>query len=833
LTARANIGRYAVGVATAPPLSGNAGLASEGAVVLVDDGAGVGPALAERLRARGERVVRVVAHAVDASAGDDLWVGDLADLEAGSRVAAALAERGTPAKALVHLAALDPAVGEADDDHAVTSRFQLARALGGDLERAAETGGAAVVGATALGGAFGIAGSGTSPAAHGSIAGFLKSLAQEWPAVRVKAVDLSPADAGATADALLAELFADDGLVEVGYRDGIRTTVELRPGGIGDGAKGDLPLDADSVVLITGGARGITAEVALTLAERARPALVLVGRTPAPEDDEDPRTASLTDPRALRQAILERMRAEGGKVTPPVVEAEYRRLTAARDVRQNLARLRGSGARVEYVACDVRDGDAFGAVIDDVYARHGRIDGVVHGAGVIEDKLVRDKELGSFERVLATKAGAARTLAAKLRPETLRFLAFFGSVSGRFGNRGQADYAAASEILNKLAHELDRRWAARVVSIDWGPWLTTGMVSPALQEEFERRGVILIPIDEGCRLFEQELRNGRKGEAEVVIGGLTSLSGEAPSVAAPRVADTAHPLLTVNTAVTRTADGGLVAERAFELDDDLYLNDHRIDGRPIVPFAVSMELLAETASAAHPGFEVAGLREVRVLGGITVDDSGYGVRATAAPAAADPGGFAVEASIAARDGGRAHYRALVDLRPEGSAVEAAVPAPFGELAPFTMTLADAYREFLFHGPLFQQIASIDGLDERGATALILPSDPAACIRGASGEWLLDPVVVDCAFQLQVIWARLQWGVTLLPGSIDRVTRVAGASAAAADGVRLELRVRPESKLPLCHADHYFFAPDGRLLVAMTNAQGIGSKALNRLASVGG
>jgi hypothetical protein len=362
------------------------------------------------------------------------------------------------------------------------------------------------------------------------------------------------------------------------------------------------------------------------------------------------------------------------------------------------------------------------------------------------------------------------------------------------------------------------------------------MVSPALQEEFERRGVILIPIDEGCRLFEQELRNGRKGEPEVVIGGLTSLAGEAASVV-PQAAEhdmAVYPLLAVNTDLTRTAGGALEALRAFELDDDVYLDDHRIDGRPIVPFAVSMELLAETAAAAYPGLEFAGLRDVRVLGGITVDEAGYGVRVTAAPTP-EPGhsGLALETTMVASHGPRAHYRALVDLRPAGSVVEAAAPAPLEDLAPFPMTVADAYRELLFHGPLFQQIASIDGLDERGATALIVPSDPASWIRGASGEWLLDPALVDCAFQLQVIWARLQWGVTLLPGSIDRVARVAAAPGAASDGIRLELRVRPESKLPLCHADHYFFTPDGRLLVAMTNSQGVGSKALNRLAGVVG
>ena len=112
---------------------------------------------------------------------------------------------------------------------------------------------------------------------------------------------------------------------------------------------------------------------------------------------------------------------------------------------------------------------------------------------------------------MATKAGAAHTLAERLRPDGLRFMVLFSSVSGRFGNRGQADYAAASEVLGKLAHELDRRWPARVVAIDWGPWRSAGMVSPLLEQEFARRGVALIGLDQGCRMLEEELSRGREG----------------------------------------------------------------------------------------------------------------------------------------------------------------------------------------------------------------------------------------------------------------------------------------------------------------------------------
>ena len=134
----------------------------------------------------------------------------------------------------------------------------MAQALRPDLERAAVAGGAAVLAATAMGGSFGVdRRDHPSSPAHGGIAGFLKTLAQEWASVRVKAIDLPPAEPEAVADWLLAELLAADGLVEVGYRDGRRTLLELAAAPL-TAAVGEpgLPIDGDSVILVTGGAGG-------------------------------------------------------------------------------------------------------------------------------------------------------------------------------------------------------------------------------------------------------------------------------------------------------------------------------------------------------------------------------------------------------------------------------------------------------------------------------------------------------------------------------------------------------------------------------------------------
>jgi acyl transferase domain-containing protein/NAD(P)H-dependent flavin oxidoreductase YrpB (nitropropane dioxygenase family)/NAD(P)-dependent dehydrogenase (short-subunit alcohol dehydrogenase family)/acyl carrier protein len=789
------IGRLVLGVLDAPAAPGDGALAVAGAVVIAGDGTGVGAGLEQRLTALGHGVVRVGAREV--AAPDE---------------AAALAERVARthggAKALVHLGALDDVAGADVSLSAahLDGLFALAKALRLDLADAAGRGGAVVVGATRMGGAFAVDGPApVSAPAHGMVVGFLKTLAHEWPAVRVKAVDLDDAEPAAAADALLREMTAADGLVEVGYRDGVRTMLELVAEPVDESPR-TPPLDADGVLLVTGGARGITAEAALALGRRYGPTVVLVGRTPLAPGD--PVLDGIEDPRALKQALLERMRSGGATVTPALVEAEHRRLLREREVRDTLQRFEAAGVPVDLRTCDVRDADAFGAVVDDVYATYGRIDGVIHGAGVIEDKLVADKDPASLERVVSTKVTGAGVLAARLRPDSLRFLVLYSSVSGRFGNRGQADYAAASEALNKLAQVLDRRWSARVVAVGWGPWLVGGMVSAGVRRQFAERGVELIPVDTGCRRLDEELRGGRKGEAEVVIGG--------PADPAPAA------LLSVHSTVELGSGDHATATRRLDVRHDLYLGDHRLDGTPVLPFAVATELMAEVAAAAAPGERVAALEDVRLLAGIVVDDGGAAVHVTARRG--EHG--SLDVSVTADDEpARERYRCRALLR----AAAAEAPASLGDLPPFPMTVADAYRELLFHGPLFQNILAIEGMDDRGARAVVRATAPQDCVAGAAGAWWLDPVTMDCALQLQVIWARIHWGLTLLPARIGAVRSFAPVHG---DALSLELHVRPSSRAPLCHADHVLRDPGGRVLAVLDDVVGTGSEALNRLSGAG-
>jgi len=272
------------------------------------------------------------------------------------------------------------------------------------------------------------------------------------------------------------------------------------------------------VFLVTGGARGVTAEIARQLAERCQPTLILAGASSLPSGPEPADTAGITETARLKAALMTRLRASSKTVKPAAVEAALQRLLKDREIVHTIESLRRTGARVEYHSVDVRQEDAFGELIDRIYREHGRLDVVIHGAGIIEDKLIRDKTPESFDRVVHTKADSAFLLTRKLRPESLRCLLFMSSITAAFGNRGQADYGAANGIMNGLATILSAQWPARVVAMNWGPWGQSGMVSEEVRQQFLSRGIQMIPLDGGAAAALREIEASPQSDALVALG---------------------------------------------------------------------------------------------------------------------------------------------------------------------------------------------------------------------------------------------------------------------------------------------------------------------------
>ncbi|CDR16783.1 modular polyketide synthase [Streptomyces iranensis] len=337
--------------------------------------------------------------------------------------------------------------------------------------------------------------------------------------------------ADAVADGLLDELLAPDRTpVVLRTAEGRRHRLDLVEtplgalAGSGAGPAGDgvaeaaaLGLDRDAVVTLVGGARGITARFAATLASAARCRIELLGRTPEPVGPEDPATAGARDETALRAALA----ARGGP-GPAEIQREAARILARREVVATVEELTALGARVRYRSVDVRDAEAVLQAVKQIHADHGRLDGVVYGAGVIEDRLIAEKSAESFQRVYGTKVEGARTLLDALAelPEPPAFAVLFGSIAAVLGNRGQVDYAAANDAMETLGARWRDRTGSRALTVHWGPWAPAGahggMVTPELGREYARRGISLIDPEEGTLALLRELAWGEESAGSVV-----------------------------------------------------------------------------------------------------------------------------------------------------------------------------------------------------------------------------------------------------------------------------------------------------------------------------
>ena len=361
--------------------------------------------------------------------------------------------------------------------------------------------------------------------------GLFRTVAREYPDTTARVVELADTAPAAVADAVIAELLAPDNEPVVLRTSAGRHGLELTetplgalatngagPAGDGVAEASAIGLDRDSVVLLVGGARGITAKFAVALAAASRCRIELLGRTAAPAGPEDPATAGARTPAELRAALA----AKGGGLTPAEINRTAELLLAHREITATLDELAALGSQARYHSVDFREPDAALQAVKEIHAEHGRLDGVVYAAGVIEDRLIAEKTTESFQRVYGTKTHGAETLLSALEelPNGPAFAVLFGSISAVLGNRGQVDYAAANDALQSLGTAWSARTGHRALTVHWGPWAPTGdhhgMVTPELGREYARRGISLIDPEEGTAALLRELAWGDESAGAVV-----------------------------------------------------------------------------------------------------------------------------------------------------------------------------------------------------------------------------------------------------------------------------------------------------------------------------
>jgi NAD(P)-dependent dehydrogenase (short-subunit alcohol dehydrogenase family) len=290
------------------------------------------------------------------------------------------------------------------------------------------------------------------------------TLPTELPGLRMRAVDLRIGGGGpaleAAARELVAELAAEDGEDVVARRAGRRWVRRVEKVIAPPPAPGALPLRKEGVYLVTGGLGGIGLTLAGWLAREASARLLLTARTPFPPREE----------------------WEAWTAAHPATDRTAQTVRALRAVE-------AAGGEVLVAAADATDEAAMRRALEEARARWGRVDGVIHAAGVSgNDRVALRKTDAEVRAVLAPKVEGLAVLVRLLGAAALDFVALVGSITSLAGGPGLCDYAAANAVLDAFPESTSRPagWR-RVLVLSFSAWREVGMATRVVVPEDRRR----------------------------------------------------------------------------------------------------------------------------------------------------------------------------------------------------------------------------------------------------------------------------------------------------------------------------------------------------------
>jgi hypothetical protein len=410
------------------------------------------------------------------------------------------------------------------------------------------------------------------------------------------------------------------------------------------------------------------------------------------------------------------------------------------------------------------------------------------------------------------------------------------SVAGRYGNSGQSDYATANELMNRLCCQLAGAWGknVKVRAFCWGPWGPTkfgaGMVTEETEAKFAGMGVSLVTAEAGRRLFKEELTHKGESGVEVVCGEGPWERREAELGRIENITNEGRafwPLL--DDAQETSLPKGDKNIAVVLGENHAYLNEHRIDGVPVLPAAAALEIMSEAAGLLWPGWHVIEARDSRLLKGVEAKEQNTILNVVISqPIYGGDGGFEVSAAIRSGvDNGkpRFHYRSVLRLAKNFPVAPKYENKSFLERKP---AAAKAYNEWLFHGPRFQVIRDIEGMSEGGARALLRttsPSDWMLDVKPGHKPWVFEPPLVDAAAQMAIIWARAYRNETPLPTRFGRVARYAEKLP---DRVYMSFERITSEESHLVRANVYFSDGDNNVVLLVEDLECVSSASLNRL-----
>jgi len=651
---------------------------------------------------------------------------------------------------------------------------------------------------TTLDGAFGYCTDSAADPIYGALFGFMRSLRKEISGALVKLIDFDPNVTNLfIADKTMFELLYADRSLEAGYSVKKRSTVNYRPAQLLRKAPRKL---GDKTILVTGGGRGLGALFCERLARRCAPRLLIITDIINNGEKYPDLPALPSDESAVEDwklsVLLPYLRGnsqEPGDITPVCLENEFTEIRDSRNLAVNLEKLRSAGTAVHYVRCDLGREEEFRAALEKLNSDFGKIDGVVHFAGYERSRTIGNKNAAEFEKVFGIKAASAAELwkSCGFRPNSFKM--FISSVIGKFGNKGQTDYAAASEYLAQLGHALKNK-GERAFSVCMSAFSGVGMsVRPGVGDFLRDAGVDFISPDEGIDFLIDELIYGNEPEVLLTSSlGVVDADRKLLLYENEKVKNETDPFWTK---VSDFSKGlYLYAEKAFDAERDGFLSDHSINGIPYVPAVLGMETFARA---------VARIRDAvpETLTDIKFDEAIKLFKGRPAEikisAEEDPAGGSCRLSFTNDIINAKGVK--IKTRTKFSAL---APSVSGERIPElpeinlncppanAVSASSVYSRF-FHGPAFQVLASVP--DTGAGHSLAIYRKVPNFLGQPEVELCFIPSVFEALLQTCAWQAMFKYNCLALPVGVSRAVRLVSAADIADGTIYLYAKFKNKSQ----------------------------------------
>lgn len=586
---------------------------------------------------------------------------------------------------------------------------------------------------------------------QGASFGVCKTADLEWPNVFARGIDINPSINNNTASNLIINELYDPNLNirEVGYtNENDRFTTEAL-NLIGGDLKNKYVPNSNDVWFVSGGAKGITALCAIELCKISNGGTyILMGRSALKEEPNWSRNFK-TEPELKKNGMMhlkKEFNNGGPKPTPKTVNKLVNSILSIREINETMSNIKKAGGKVLYTSGDVADESSVRKAIGNY-----SITGVIHGSGVLRDKLIQDKKPEEFDIVYDTKIKGLKAILNSININNLKHICVFSSLAGFHGNKGQIDYSMANEVLNKSMYAIQAKYPQiNCKALDFGPW-DGGMVNATLKKHFQSMGVQIIDRPGGAESVARTMYH--TGEIQCLYGnwGL-------PAV---------NPLLKSK-----------VIKKTINAKNNEFLKSHTIKNKLVVPMMNAISYLADVVVGTYPGYSLLSIENGSLFRGVSLDNEYDSIdcEIKLTEQNSDKQTVFVNAELLIKQSsGRfaPAYRCQVVLgvKKNKEQILKELEIRNSNNINYDLNKNELYNgTVLFHGKDFQSIDGVINYNDDGLLASCTKISDSIKSNEFSTTSALsnDGFVLDTAFQLMLVWVRKITNNASLPNHITAI-----------------------------------------------------------------